>query len=179
MSDSRAGGRLHRHSLCSLAGRYQKYSVTALRVSVGLLFVWFGILKLLPGNSPAEDVATRAMSAMTFGQVAPEVSRPLLAGMEILIGAGLITGLLLRLTLLVFFVHMSGVFLTLAILHGEMWNGGVAFPTLAGQYILKNIVLVVAVLTVAADALAARPAPPDRGDRDRAGEEHRIRQTAG
>ncbi|MDG9704278.1 DoxX family protein [Streptomyces sp. DH37] len=147
----------------ALAALYRRHSFTVLRVSVGLLFLWFGTLKLLPGASPAEDLATRVMDELTSGRVPADLSRPLLAGVEMLIGAGLVTGLLLRLTLLAFFVHMAGTFTALAVLPAEMWDGNVAFPTLAGQYVIKNVVLVAAGLAVAVHAPRPRAAARDDG----------------
>ncbi|WP_410538376.1 DoxX family membrane protein [Streptomyces sp. KL2] len=145
----------------ALAALYRRHSFTVLRVSVGLLFLWFGTLKLMPGASPAEDMATRVMSELTSGRLPVDLSRPLLATAEILIGAGLVTGLLLRLTLLAFFVHMAGTFTALAVLPAEMWDGSLAYPTMAGQYVLKNVVLVAAGLAVAAHA--PRPRASARG----------------
>jgi uncharacterized membrane protein YphA (DoxX/SURF4 family) len=145
-----------RHRKCrpAVAGalsRYRRYSTTVLRVSVGLVFIWFGAMKFIPGASPAEDVATRTMDILAFGLVPPDASRPLLALLETVIGLGLITGVLLRLVLAAFFIHMAGVFAALLILPGEMWNSETGTPTLEGQYILKNVVLIAACLTVAAD----------------------------
>ncbi|MEV6960744.1 DoxX family protein [Streptomyces sp. NPDC051207] len=128
---------------------YRRHSFAVLRVSVGLLFLWFGALKLLPSVSPAEDMAVRVMNELTSGRVPADVSRPLLATLELMIGAGLVTGLLLRLTLAVFFAHMAGTFTTLVVLPAEMWDGNIATPTMAGQYVIKNIVLVAAGLAVA------------------------------
>ncbi|WP_344260499.1 DoxX family membrane protein [Streptomyces sodiiphilus] len=144
-----------------LAALYRRHSLTVLRVSVGILFLWFGALKLIPGTSAAEDLATRTMSALTFHHVPADVSRPLLGMMEILIGTGLVTGLLLRLTLAVFLVHMSGTFLTLVVLADEMWAGPAACPTLAGQYVIKNIVLLTAGLAIAAHAWSTPPGPDE------------------
>ncbi|MER5495519.1 DoxX family protein [Streptomyces sp. LE64] len=122
-----------------------------LRWSVGLVFLWFGILKLFPSTSPAEGVAVRAVSKMTLGLLPKDAIVPLLALMETAIGIGLVTGLLLRLTLVVFFGHMVGVFFALFLLADEMWQGGFLIPTMEGQYIIKNVVLIVACLLIAAD----------------------------
>ncbi|MFD0561293.1 hypothetical protein ACFQ2M_04130 [Kitasatospora saccharophila] len=121
---------------------------------MGLLFCWFGLLKFFPGASSAEGVAGRAMTEMTLGLVPAGVSLPLLAVLETAIGCCLVTGLLLRWALAAFFLHMTGVFLSLALLPGEMWRAYGAVPTLEGQYVLKNVVLVAACLHVAADELA-------------------------
>ncbi|MFI8371022.1 hypothetical protein [Streptomyces sp. NPDC085466] len=141
--------------------RYRPYSDAALRVSVGVVFAWFGVLKFLPGVSPAEDIATRCMAVLSFGLVPADVTRPLLACMETGIGVGLITGWLLRTVLTVFFVHMAGVFAALLIAPDVVWtDGSPLIPTMEGQYIIKNIVLVAACLTVATRLPSPRHAGP-------------------
>lgn len=143
-----------------LAVRIALSGPVLLRVSVGLVFLWFGVLKLFPAVSPAEEVAVRASAKLTFGLLPLDAILPLLAVLETAIGIGLVTGFLLRLTLTVFFAHMVGVFSALFVLHEEMWKTGTPIPTMLGQYIIKNVVLVVACLVVAADAwLRALPHP--------------------
>ncbi|MER6995718.1 DoxX family protein [Streptomyces sp. NPDC000410] len=161
--------RHRRRWLSSFSAGYRRRETAALRVSVGVLYLWFGVLKLIPGLSPAQDIATHAMSVMTFHMVPPSVSQPLLAAMEVLIGVGLITGRLLPLTLAVFFVHMAGVFATLAILPGEVWQHPFV-PSMEGQYIIKNLVLVAACLSVATAAVrggAERPTVHERAEEQR------------
>ncbi|MFJ3975869.1 DoxX family membrane protein [Streptomyces sp. NPDC090021] len=145
----------------AFAGTYQRRSPAVLRISVGVLFLWFGMLKFSPAMSPAEDIAIHAMSVMTFDTVPPEASRPLLAVMEVGIGLGLVTGVLLRLALTVFFVHMTGVFATLVLLPDEVWSTTPFVPTMDGQYIIKNIVLIAACLTVATAHVQVRTSPDD------------------
>ncbi|SFC71339.1 DoxX family protein [Streptomyces aidingensis] len=164
-----------------LAALCRRHSVTALRMLMGLLFLWFGGMKLVPEASPAEEMAGRTMEAITFQLVPAGVSLPLLGVLEILIGTGLVTGLLPRLTLTVFFGHLSGTFLALAVLAGEMWSDAGPYPTLAGQYVLKNLVLIAAGVVIAAHgqppaavrravprAPATLPAPPRRPARPHA-----------
>ncbi|MFE7135065.1 DoxX family membrane protein [Streptomyces sp. NPDC057638] len=146
-----AGPRWAEPALKAALQRYRPHSTTVLRVSVGLIFLWFGVMKFIPQTSPAEDVATRTMDVLSFGLVPPGATLPLLALFESAIGLGLITGVLLRLVLAAFFVHMAGVFSALLVLPGEMWDGSTGAPTLEGQYIIKNVVLIAACLTVAAD----------------------------
>ncbi|WP_327253779.1 DoxX family membrane protein [Streptomyces sp. NBC_01244] len=145
----------------AFASTYQRRSPAVLRISVGVLFLWFGMLKFSPAMSPAEDIAIHAMSVMTFDAVPPEVTRPLLAVMEVAIGLGLVTGVLLRLALTVFFVHMAGVFATLVLLPDEVWSTMPFVPTMDGQYIIKNIVLIAACLTVATAHVQVRPSSDD------------------
>ncbi|MDG9701575.1 DoxX family protein [Streptomyces sp. DH37] len=134
-----------------LAGRVRPRGPALLRVSVGTVFLWFGVLKFFPATSPAEGVAVRAATKLTLGLLPPEAILPLLAVSETAIGFGLVTGVLLRVALVGFFAHMAGVFSALVLLSGEMWQEGAPIPTMEGQYVIKNVVLVVACLVVAAD----------------------------
>ncbi|WP_240803266.1 DoxX family membrane protein [Streptomyces sp. A1499] len=122
-----------------------------LRISLGVIFCCFGILKLIPAASPAEQVAAAAMTKMTVGLLPAPISLTLLGSAETLIGLALVTGLLLRTALTLFYTHMAGVFASLLLLPEVMWHH--AAPTLEGQYVLKNLVLVAACLTVTADEL--------------------------
>src|SRR5436190_17904341 len=81
-----------------------RYGVRLLRISLGVIFLWFGFLKFFPGLSPATDLATRTIERLTFGAVPASVSIPLLASWETLIGLGLLFGIAMRATLLLLFV---------------------------------------------------------------------------
>ncbi|GJF25842.1 hypothetical protein SHO565_64060 [Streptomyces sp. HO565] len=152
------GGRVTR-AVGSLADKTQRCGPALLRVSVGAVFLWFGVLKFFPTASPAEGVAVRAATKLTLGLLPPDVTLRVLAAAETAIGLGLVTGVLLRVALMGFFAHMTGVFSALLLLPGEMWQGDVPVPTLEGQYVIKNVVLVAACLVVAADEWS-RTAPP-------------------
>ncbi|MFI1371098.1 hypothetical protein ACH4UY_03675 [Streptomyces longwoodensis] len=145
----------HRHryaaALHRSAERYRPASLVLLRVSVGIIYCWFGVLKLFPATSPAEHIAIRTMTELTGGSVPAQVSLPLLGTAETLIGLALVTGVLLRHALAAFYAHMSGVFSSLVLLPDAMWHHGI--PTLDGQYVLKNLVLIAACLAVTADEL--------------------------
>lgn len=127
-----------------------KNGITLLRISVGIVFFWFGVLKFFPGVSPADELATRTISTLTFGLVQPDISRPVLATWECLIGLGLITGVYMRATLLLLFVQMLGTVTPLVLFPNETWTRFPIVPTLEGQYILKNIVLVTAAIVIGA-----------------------------
>ncbi|NYE39395.1 hypothetical protein [Streptomyces fulvorobeus] len=103
------------------------------------------------------------MNVLTFDLLPVRASCLLLALLETAIGIGLVTGVLLRLALAAFFAHMAGVFSALFILPAEMWDGTAPAPTLEGQYIIKNVVLIAACLAVAVDEREPRPhhPPPD------------------
>lgn len=119
-----------------------RHGLRLLRVGLGLVFLWFGVLKFFPGLSPADELATRTIKVLTFGMMEPSVSRIVLAAWETAIGVGLLSGRFLRATLLLLFVQMLGTTTPLALFPGETWS---VFPialTLEGQYIVKNVVLV-------------------------------------
>lgn len=124
--------------------------LTVLRVALGIVFFWFGILKFFPSTSVAETLATRTISVLSFGYVSPEVSRPLLAAWETAIGLGLLTGVWMRVTLGLLFLQMIGTFLPLVFFPKESWTIPLLVPTLEGQYIIKNLVLVAAGLVLGA-----------------------------
>jgi uncharacterized membrane protein YphA (DoxX/SURF4 family) len=127
-----------------------RYGVIALRVSLGIVFFWFGVLKFFPGLSPAQDLATRTIELLTFGLIPPGVSLLILATWECLIGLGLITGLFMRATLLLLALQMLGTITPLFFFPTETFTRIPYAPTLEGQYIIKNIVLVTAGIVLGA-----------------------------
>lgn len=122
-----------------------RYSIPILRVSLGVVFFWFGALKLFPGLSPAEDLVRN-----TIFFVDPDLFLPVLALWEMAIGLGLIFGKFMRLTLLLLFMQMPGTILPLFILPDVTWQHIPYSPTVEGQYIIKNLVLIGAGLVLGA-----------------------------
>ncbi|MFC8695510.1 DUF417 family protein [Streptomyces parvus] len=134
-----------------LAELVDAHALALLRATVGIVFVGFGILKLFPSASPAEQLAVDAATKMTLGLVPETVLLLSLATLETAIGIGLIAGRrLLRPALVAFFLHMGGVFSTLFLLPDAMWQPHSPAPTMEGQYVVKNVVLVAVCLVVAA-----------------------------
>lgn len=126
-----------------------RYGITLMRVALGITFLWFGALKFLPGMSVSDDLAVRTISVLSFGYVSPSVSLLLLATWECAIGLGLIFGKFLRVTLLLL-LQMMGTFLPLVFFPAETWTHVPYEPTLEGQYIIKNLILVGAGIVVGA-----------------------------
>ncbi|MDP2888030.1 MAG: DoxX family protein, partial [Bacteroidota bacterium] len=85
-----------------------KHGLLLLRLSVGIVFLWFGFLKFIPGLSPAQDLAIRTVDLLSFGLVPGKVSINILAAWEVLIGIGLLSGVYMRTTLLLLFLQMIG-----------------------------------------------------------------------
>jgi uncharacterized membrane protein YphA (DoxX/SURF4 family) len=127
-----------------------RYGVILMRVALGIVFFWFGILKFFPGLSVAEELASRTISVLSLGYVSPSVSVPVLAAWECAIGLGLISGKFLRVTLLLLFLQMMGTFLPLVLFPSETWKHFPYTPSLEGQYIIKNLVLLGAGIVVGA-----------------------------
>ncbi|MFI5727804.1 DUF417 family protein [Streptomyces cyaneofuscatus] len=149
--------------LTGLAGLVDAHALALLRATVGIVFVGFGVLKLFPSASPAEQLAVDAATKMTLGLVPETVLLLSLAALETAIGIGLIVGRrLLRPALVAFFLHMGGVFSTLVLLPDAMWQPHSPAPTMEGQYVVKNVVLVAVCLVVAANEWARHPRPRRR-----------------
>jgi uncharacterized membrane protein YphA (DoxX/SURF4 family) len=129
-----------------------KHGVSLLRRSLGVVFLWFGVLKFFPGLSPAEDLAARTVAVLTLGAVGPGVSLPVLAVWECAIGLCFVTGRFMRAGLALLFAQMAGTFLPLAFFPAEAWTHAPYAATLEGQYIIKNVVLVSAGLVLGATA---------------------------
>lgn len=135
-----------------------RLSVPFARIGIGVLFFWFGILKLFPGLSPAEELVRNSVPFIN-----PDLFLPLLAVWEMVIGLGLISGRYLRITLLLLFLHMPGTALPLITLPEAVW---VKFPfvlTLEGQYIIKNLAIISSALVIGATVRGGRieSEPPD------------------
>jgi len=127
-----------------------RYGILLLRISMGFVFLWFGALKFFPGLSPAADLATRTIERLTFGLIPPDISIFILAVWEALIGLGLIFGLFMRVTLLLLFLQMLGTILPIFFFPHEVFTVIPYAPTLEGQYIFKNMVLISAGLVIGA-----------------------------
>lgn len=127
-----------------------RHGITLTRVALGVVFLWFGAIKFVPGWSPAAELAARTMERISFGIITPEIGLPLLAAWESLIGLGLLLGRFLRLTLLLLFVQMPGTLLPLILFPSETFTAFPHAPTIEGQYIIKNIVLIAAAIVVGA-----------------------------
>lgn len=127
-----------------------RWGVLLLRASLGVVFLWFGTLKLFPGVSPAEELAAQTILVLTSGIIEPALSVPALGVWECLIGIGLLTGKALRLTLVALLVHMSGTVTPLALFPSDVFVREPFVPTMVGQYIIKNLVFVSGAFVVGA-----------------------------
>ena len=138
----------------SVAGWLGRHSVDILRISLGLIFLGFGVLKFFPGASPAEALVMRTVDTLTLGIVHGRSAVLLTAAMECFIGITLVSGRFLRTGLLVLGFSLVGIMSPLVLFFGDLFPGT---PTLEAQYVLKDVVLAAAGLVVAAKALTVMP----------------------
>jgi len=115
-----------------------------IRISIGIVFVWFGFLKFFPGLSPAQELAIRTITLLSFGIIPDFIIINGLAFWEVLIGIGLISGKFMRETLLLLFLQMAGTFAPIFLFPNEVFTHFPYALTLEGQYIIKNLILVAA-----------------------------------
>ncbi|MFC3890458.1 hypothetical protein ACFOWZ_03165 [Lentzea rhizosphaerae] len=122
--------------------------IPLLRIGLGIVYLWFGVLKLFPGGSPAQDLVERTVSALTFGIVHGDLARLSAAITEIGIALVLLSFRAPRSCAVLLIGHVVLVSTPLVLFPGEMWSG----PLLASfeaQYILKNLVTVAAAVVIA------------------------------
>lgn len=129
----------------------ERWSIPALRVALGAVFVAFGVLKFFPGVSPVEPLVEATWGVLTFGIVGGHLALVLTAIIETVAGALIISGRFARLGLVVLAIAFVGIFSPIVFFTDELITAG--GPTLLGQYVAKNIVLVAAALVVASRAL--------------------------
>ncbi len=116
----------------------KNYGIHFLRISVGIVFFWFGVLKFFPNLSPAQGLALDTIEKLTFGFISANVAILILATWETLIGLGLLFGSFLRTTLFLLFAQMLGAMAPLFLFPNETFTRLPYVPTLEGQYIIKN-----------------------------------------
>jgi len=125
-----------------------RQSLFLLRISIGLIYLWFGALKFFHGYSPAEDLAINTINKLTFALIPQPVNIILLAIWECSIGIFLITGKSLRTVLIFLFVHMACTFTPLLFFPSLSFNYPPYGFTLVGQYIMKNLIVICAALVL-------------------------------
>ena len=119
------------------------FTLPTLRLLLGVLFIWFGALKV-SGTSPVE-----AMVSGTLPWLNPQAAVVGLGSVEILLGVGLATGVMLRVVLPILVAHLAGTFLTFVMLPGLMVSEhNPLLLTEPGEFVVKNLVLISAALVL-------------------------------
>ncbi len=152
-----------------------RYGVLLLRLSLGIVFFWFGALKFFPGLSPAQELAGNTIHILSFGLISPSTANLILAAWECLIGLGMITGVWMRITILLLLLQMAGTITPIFLFPEAVFTRIPYAPTLEGQYIIKNLVLISAAVVVGATVRGgAVVADPDIAEDARLREEEKV-----
>ena len=128
-----------------VVGFLRDWSLTLLRVSVAIVFIWFGALKVFDVTPVADLVAD------TVYWVDPDWFVPVLGVFEIVVGVGLLVRRWLRVVLGLFALQMAGTFLVLVVQPEVAFrDGNPLLLTVEGEFVIKNLVLLSAGLVVGA-----------------------------
>ena len=144
-------------------------SIQMLRIIVGLIFLGFGVLKFFPGVSPVEELTIKTTDALSFDLVPGGIAIVLIASLECIIGLLLISGRGLRIAVYLLAGQLIGILAPLVLFTGRLFDGPHHAPTLEGQYVLKDLILVAAGFVVASTlpglipGADARPSMQQRG----------------
>lgn len=128
---------------------FRRTFVPVARVSIFVVFFWFGLIKLL-GLSPASPLA-QALTAKTVGAQYFDVLFYILAIIECVIGILFLFPKATRVVIPLLLFHMVIVCSPLILVPEYTWQQ-FGVPTLEGQYIIKNIVVVAVAIGIAASA---------------------------
>lgn len=150
------GGKLIAQTrLRSSSFRVEAAAPLIMRVALGIVFIWFGALKI----ANVTPVATLVADTLAWVPVNPDILLPALGAFEIVLGAMVIVGWRLRLVLTVLIAHLCGTFLVLVVLpQAAFERGNPLLLTTIGEFVVKNVVFIAAALLLAAWPRTA-PAP--------------------
>jgi uncharacterized membrane protein YkgB len=119
----------------------RKYTMTFSRLAIFIVYFWFGILKVF-GASPAGGLVTALLAKISFlNGIDPVVFVAVFGMLEVVIGILFLIPHLERFAVFALFLHMIAIFMPLILLPLISWQGFL-IPTLEGQYIIKNVLLI-------------------------------------
>lgn len=119
-----------------------------LAISIGIIYLWFGILKFFPGVSPAEVLAKNTITTLSFELIPEKISILLLAIWETLVGLFLLLNTYRKAVIKMALIHMLFTFTPL-LLFPDLAFGALPFQfTMVGQYIFKNLIIVAVLISL-------------------------------
>jgi uncharacterized membrane protein YkgB len=129
----------------------RRWGLRALRLSLAVIFIWFGLLKPL-GLSPAAPLVKATVDWMPL--LSPDGWLAVIGWWEVLIGITFLFQGTVRIAIALLALQMVGTFLPLVILPGVTFQPGhVPYaPTMEGQYIVKNLLIIAAALVMGGTA---------------------------
>ncbi len=124
----------------------RRISIPLSRIALFIVFFWFGILKVLELSPAGPLVISLLKSTIPF--MDPELFLRLFGGYEMLIGVIFLIPKWERAAIALLVPHMIATFGPLLFLPQITWSGFLV-PTLEGQYIIKNLVIIAAAIGIA------------------------------
>ncbi len=129
-----------------IARHMNRWGVPALRISFAIIFFLFGVLKPL-GLSPAEGLLKATVAWLPFWT--PDFWLILIGWWEMVIGVTFLFRKTTRIAIGLLFLQMAGTFMPLIFLPEVTFqNGNYLLPTMEGQYIIKNLMIISAALVI-------------------------------
>mgnify|MGYP001029575715 CR=1 FL=1 len=128
---------------------YLERSVTLLRIAVGIVYLWFGGLKLIPLLSPVEPLMRTAYDFLeTWGLMSLGTFIFIVGIWEVLIGIGFLIGRYMKVMIVLILLQLGGAFSPIVLAPEEVWTSFPLTLSLAGQYIVKDLILLAAVFVI-------------------------------
>ncbi len=126
----------------------QFFKNNTMAISIGIVYLWFGLLKFFPELSPAEGLAKNTIHELTFGLIPSNITIILLAILETGTGLFLILNLYRRITVKIGLAHILFTFTPLFLFPEQVFNNSPFELTLLGQYIAKNLIIICALIAL-------------------------------
>ena len=124
----------------------KRWGYWAIRISFAIIFIWFGILKPF-GLSAAEGLLRATVSWLPF--LSTDTWLSLIGWWEVTIGIAFLFPKTTRLAIALLFMQMVGTFMPLVFLPDITFQpGGIHLPTMEGQYIIKNLMIISAAMAL-------------------------------
>ncbi|MBX4187970.1 MAG: hypothetical protein KW793_02425 [Candidatus Doudnabacteria bacterium] len=120
----------------------RKWGIDILRICLGVVFLWFGLLKVL-GATPVADLIKSSFDFLPF-----EFPIFWLGIIEVIIGTGLLLKMALRFILGIMWVMLAGTFLSLVFNPGLFFDGNIFLLSTEGEFVIKNLVLLSAGMVI-------------------------------
>jgi putative oxidoreductase len=143
---------LPRERLLRAADAGTRASLPLLRYSLGIVFIWFGALKLTQ-STPIADLVAATVPFLPESWFVPA-----LGAFEVMIGIALLIGRWIGVVVALMVAHLAGTFLVIVMQPDAVFqHDNPLLLTMTGEFVVKNLVLIAAGLVLAGAARQARP----------------------
>lgn len=123
----------------------RKFSMPFVRLALFVVYFWFGLLKVVgesPANPLVKDLLAKTMPFISFSEFI------IMFGIfEMLIGLSFLFPKLVRISVLLIAIHMITTFMPLVLAPEITWHKSFV-PTLEGQYIIKNLLIMATAIAI-------------------------------